>query len=54
MAHVENFMRARAREGFVSIDEAAESIAAYLPHRTKPRSTEGLRKNLRQRADGRW
>jgi pimeloyl-ACP methyl ester carboxylesterase len=54
VAHVENFMRARAREGFVSIDEAAESIAAYLPHRTKPRSTEGLRKNLRQRADGRW
>jgi pimeloyl-ACP methyl ester carboxylesterase len=54
VAHVENFMRARAREGFASIDEAAESIAAYLPHRTKPRSTEGLRKNLRQRADGRW
>lgn len=54
VAYVENFMRARAREGFASIDEAAESIAAYLPHRTKPRSTEGLRKNLSQRGDGRW
>lgn len=54
VAHVKNFMRARAREGFASIEKAAESIAAYLPHRTTSRSTEGLRKNLRQRADGRW
>jgi pimeloyl-ACP methyl ester carboxylesterase len=39
--------------GFDSLDEAADAIAAYLPHRTKPRSPEGLKKNLRQR-DGRW
>jgi pimeloyl-ACP methyl ester carboxylesterase len=39
--------------GFDSLDEAAEAVAAYLPHRTKPRSTEGLKKNLRLR-DGRW
>ncbi|QCI62812.1 alpha/beta fold hydrolase [Phreatobacter stygius] len=54
VAHVQNFMMARAKEGFASIDEAADTVAAYLPHRTKPRSNEGLRKNLRQRADGRW
>lgn len=39
--------------GFDTLDEAAEAIAAYLPHRSKPRSTEGLKKNLRER-DGRW
>ncbi|WP_099024064.1 alpha/beta fold hydrolase [Mycolicibacterium palauense] len=39
--------------GFDSLDEAAEAVAAYLPHRAKPRSPEGLKKNLRRR-DGRW
>jgi pimeloyl-ACP methyl ester carboxylesterase len=39
--------------GFDSLDEAAEAVAAYLPHRTKPRSPEGLKKNLRHH-DGRW
>jgi pimeloyl-ACP methyl ester carboxylesterase len=39
--------------GFTSLEEAAEAVAAYLPHRKKPRSTEGLKKNLRLR-DGRW
>jgi pimeloyl-ACP methyl ester carboxylesterase len=39
--------------GFDSLEQAADAIAAYLPHRTKPRSTEGLKKNLRLR-DGRW
>lgn len=40
-------------EGFESLDAAADAVAAYLPHRTKPRSPEGLKKNLRLR-DGRW
>jgi pimeloyl-ACP methyl ester carboxylesterase len=39
--------------GFSSLEEAADAVAAYLPHRTKPRSSEGLKKNLRLR-DGRW
>jgi pimeloyl-ACP methyl ester carboxylesterase len=39
--------------GFDSLEEAADAVAAYLPHRTKPRSPEGLKKNLRLR-DGRW
>ncbi len=39
--------------GFDSLEQAADAIAAYLPHRPKPRSTEGLKKNLRLR-DGRW
>ena len=37
----------------LTVDEAADAVAAYLPHRPKPRSTEGLKKNLRWR-DGRW
>ena len=39
--------------GFDSLEEAAEAVAEYLPHRTKPRSPEGLKKNLRLR-NGRW
>jgi pimeloyl-ACP methyl ester carboxylesterase len=39
--------------GFGSLEEAADAVAAYLPHRTRPRSPEGLKKNLRQR-NGRW
>ncbi|GAB2695528.1 alpha/beta fold hydrolase [Nocardia thraciensis] len=41
-------------EGFATLDEAADAVAEYLPHRKRPRTTEGLRRNLRQRADGRW
>ncbi|HSV77789.1 MAG TPA: alpha/beta fold hydrolase [Ramlibacter sp.] len=48
------FMRAHAQEGFASVDEAADVVAAYTPHRPGPRSTRGLQKNLRQRSDGRW
>jgi len=54
VAQVQNFMRDRAEEGFASLDEAAESVARYLPNRAKPPTADGLRKNLRQRADGRW
>jgi pimeloyl-ACP methyl ester carboxylesterase len=41
-------------DGFGSLEQAADAIAAYLPHRRRPRSAEGLRRNLRQRPDGRW
>ena len=42
-------------EGFASLELAAESIAAYLPHR-RPRGagSGALRGLLRQAADGRW
>jgi pimeloyl-ACP methyl ester carboxylesterase len=52
--HVQGFMRARASEGFASVEEAAEAVAAYLPHRPRPTSLEGLKKNLRLHPDGRW
>lgn len=47
------FMLARP-EGFASLEEAAAAVAAYQPHRTRPTSTEGLRRNLRRGVDGRW
>lgn len=46
------FMSAGA-DGFASIEEAADAVSAYLPHRDKPRSSKGLAKNLRQRGN-RW
>ncbi len=51
---VQGFMRAHAKEGFATIEEAADAVAAYLPHRPRPKSTEGLKKNLRLGPDGRW
>jgi pimeloyl-ACP methyl ester carboxylesterase len=41
-------------EGFASLEEAASAVAAYNPLRPMPQDHEGLRKNLRQRADGRY
>lgn len=40
--------------GFASLDEVADAVAAYNPHRPRPRNLDGLRKNVRQRDDGRW
>ena len=41
-------------DGFASLEEAADAIAAYNPHRPRPKDLSGLAKNLRQRDDGRW
>lgn len=51
---IRGFMKAHAREGFATVEDAAEAVAAYLPHRERPRSLEGLKKNLRLHSDGRW
>lgn len=40
--------------GFDTLDDAADAIAAYLPHRPRPDRLDGLSRNLRQRDDGRW
>jgi pimeloyl-ACP methyl ester carboxylesterase len=50
---VHDFMSANAAQGFASLDEVADAIAAYNPHRPRPRDLSGLEKNLRSR-DGRW
>ncbi|BBZ05643.1 peroxidase [Mycolicibacterium chitae] len=39
--------------GFTTLEEAAQAVAAYNPHRARPPKPDGLARNLRQR-DGRW
>ena len=51
-ARIRDFMFS-GLHGFDSLEQAADAVAAYLPYREKPRSPEGLKKNLRLR-DGRW
>jgi len=41
-------------EGFESLEEAADAIAAYRRHRSRPRDVSGLAKNLRRGEDGRY
>jgi non-heme chloroperoxidase len=41
-------------EGFASLEEVADAIAGYQPHRSRPRSLDGLGKNVRLAADGRY
>jgi pimeloyl-ACP methyl ester carboxylesterase len=50
---ITSFMKANP-DGFASLEEAADAIAAYNPLRPRPRSVEGLRKNLRLHDNGRW
>lgn len=42
-----------APHGFASLDEAADAVSAYLPHRPRPSNTSGLMRNLRLR-NGRY
>lgn len=48
------FMADRLEEGFGTVEEAADAISAYLPNRKRPRSLDGLSKNLRIGDDGRY
>ena len=48
------FMTEHVEEGFASIEDAADAISAYLPHRPKPQNLNGLAKNLNLDDDGRY
>lgn len=50
---IRDFMTANP-DGFATLDEVADAIAAYNPLRKRPTKLDGLRKNVRQGADGRW
>jgi pimeloyl-ACP methyl ester carboxylesterase len=50
---IKDFM-ASGLGGFATLEDAASAIAAYTPHRKRTLNPEGLRKVLRQKADGRW
>jgi pimeloyl-ACP methyl ester carboxylesterase len=47
------FMMEHMESGFGSLDDVADAIQAYNPHRARPTNLAGLEKNLRKR-DGRW
>lgn len=53
MSRILNFM-SRHADGFDNLQQAAEAVAAYQPHRQQRSDPNGLRKNLRLHADGRW
>ncbi|MEM5518328.1 alpha/beta hydrolase [Henriciella sp. AS95] len=53
MQRVVDFMKA-GLGGFRSIDEAADAVAAYNHSRPRPKNVSGLKRNMRQSADGRW
>lgn len=53
VARIYEFMSGHP-DGFATLEEVADAVAAYLPHRERPRDTRGLEKNLRRGEDGRW
>jgi pimeloyl-ACP methyl ester carboxylesterase len=52
--HILQFMSAHLADGFATLEEAADTIAAYVPHRQRPKNLDGLAKNLRRHPDGRY
>jgi pimeloyl-ACP methyl ester carboxylesterase len=51
--HIAEFMLGHL-DGFAGLDEVADAVAAFNPHRPRPSDLSGLRKNVRLREDGRW
>jgi pimeloyl-ACP methyl ester carboxylesterase len=54
VSRILEFMASDAVDGFATLDDAADAIAAYQPHRPRPSDLSGLSKNLRLGEDGRW
>ncbi len=52
-SRIHAFMADRMESGFDSLDEVADAIAEYNPHRPRPSDLDGLMTNLRRRGD-RW
>jgi len=48
------FMLEHMETGFASLEEVADAIQAYNPHRPRPSDLGGLQKNLRRGDDDRW
>lgn len=48
------FMVEHMADGFGSLDDVADAIQSYNPHRPRPSDLSGLEKNLRRGDDGRW
>ncbi|VEG43928.1 alpha/beta hydrolase [Mycolicibacterium flavescens] len=52
-SRIHDFMAEKMTSGFASLDEVADMIQQYNPHRPRPADLNGLKTNLRER-DGRW
>ncbi len=52
-SRIHSFMNDRMLSGFDSLEEVADAIQQYNPHRRRPTDLDGLRTNLRHH-DGRW
>lgn len=50
---IQEFMNQKP-EGFESLEEVAEAIANYQPHRKRPRKLDGLAKNVRLAPNGKY
>jgi len=50
---VVGFMQSGAK-GYADLEEAADAVSNYLPHRKRPRDNRGLHKNLKLKKDGRY
>lgn len=53
VAKIQAFMNQKP-DGFDSLQEVADAIAAYQPHRKRPRQLDGLAKNVRLGANGKY
>jgi len=53
IARIVDFM-ASGKDGFATIEDAADTVANYLRERARPKDVSGLKKNLRLRDNGRW
>ncbi len=50
---IQAFM-SQAPDGFATLEDVAAAIASYQPHRKRPRTLDGLAKNVRLAPDGRY
>ncbi len=53
LGKIQDFM-AQKPEGFSSLEEVAEAIGTYQPQRERPKNLDGLVKNVRLGADGKY
>ncbi len=51
--NVKTFM-SQNPQGFATLEEVADAIATYQPHRKRPRTLDGLAKNVRLGSNGRY
>jgi pimeloyl-ACP methyl ester carboxylesterase len=54
LTRIRDFMLEHAANGFATLEDAADFVASYTPHRVRSSNHDGLRKNLRLCEDGRY